>query len=73
MEASEKEIIRNRARHELEILDIYIEEAIAKIDPNCIKANKDRMLLAACTAYLSAGLSDIDGSVEGLYEHIGQL
>lgn len=70
MEASEKEIIRDRARHELEILDIYIEEAVAKIEPNSRKANKDRMLLAACTAYISAGLSDIDASIEGLYEKI---
>ena len=67
------EKVRERARKEMKVLDIYIEEAIARIDPNCIKANKDRMLLAACTAYLGACLSDIDGSVEGLYEHIEQL
>ncbi|KYP17717.1 hypothetical protein [Streptococcus parauberis] len=61
---------RERAKKEMKILDIYIEEAVARIDPNCTKANKDRMLLAACTAYLSAGLSDIDASIEGLYEKI---
>lgn len=70
MTDKEKIAIRERAKKEIEVLDIYIEEAVAKIETNSIKANKDRMLLAACTAYISAGLSDIDASIEGLYEKI---
>ncbi|QBX27385.1 hypothetical protein [Streptococcus parauberis] len=66
MEASEKEIIRDRTRHELDVLDIYIEEVYSRFeDPELT-----RVLMAACTAYLSAGLSDIDASIEGLYEKI---
>ncbi|EMG26278.1 hypothetical protein K7G42_03955 [Streptococcus parauberis] len=64
MENEEK--IRKKARHELEVLDIYIEEVYARFN----NPDENRVLMAACTAYLSAGLSDIDGSVEGLYEKI---
>lgn len=61
---------RERARKEMKVLDIYIEEAFKQMGPD---VDFTRLVQYACTAYLGACLSDIDGSVEGLYEHIGQL
>lgn len=60
------EKVRERAKKELEVLDIYIEEVYARFN----NPDVNRVLMAACTAYLSAGLSDIDASIEGLYEKI---
>lgn len=66
MTDKEEVAIRKKARHELDVLDIYIEEVYSRFeDPELT-----RVLMAACTAYLSAGLSDIDASIEGLYEKI---
>lgn len=62
--------IRKRANEEISVLSVFLDEAVIQLgdilDP-------DEVLKVACTAYLSAGLSDIGGSVEGLYEYIGQF
>ncbi|QBX17888.1 hypothetical protein Javan383_0043 [Streptococcus phage Javan383] len=54
----------------MEVLDIYVDEAFRQQGPN---VDFTRLMQYACTAYFGACLSDIDGSVEGLYEHIGKL
>ena len=70
MTDKEKVATRERAKKEMKVLDIYVDEAFKQMGPN---VDFTRLMQYACTAYLGACLSDIDGSVEGLYEHIGQL
>ncbi|MBA2796584.1 hypothetical protein [Streptococcus porcinus] len=67
MTDKEKVAIRERAKKEMEVLDIYVDEAYRQLEPN---ADFTRLMLYACTAYLSAGLTDIYSSVEGLYGQI---
>lgn len=59
--------IRKRANEEISVLAVFLDEAIIQLgeilDP-------DEILKVACTAYLSAGLTDINSSVEGLYGQI---
>ncbi|QBX18248.1 hypothetical protein Javan407_0015 [Streptococcus phage Javan407] len=62
--------IRKRANEEIFVLSVFLDEAVIQLGDTL---GPDEILKVACTAYISAGLSDIDGSVEGLYEHIGQL
>lgn len=64
------EKIRERANEEIFVLSVFLDEAIIQLGDTL---GPDEILKVACTAYISAGLSDIDGSVEGLYDHIGQL
>lgn len=56
--------MRERAKKEMEVLDIYVDEAYRQLGPN---ADYTRLMLYACTAYLSAGLTDIHNAIEGLY------
>ena len=62
--------IRKRASEEIYVLGVFLDEVVTQLGGTL---DPDEVLKVACTAYLSAGLSDIDGSVEGLYEHIRQL
>ena len=62
--------IRKRANEEIFVLAVFLDEAIIQLGDTL---GPDEILKVACTAYISAGLSDIDGSVEGLYEHIRQI
>ncbi|MGG8343402.1 hypothetical protein [Streptococcus uberis] len=64
MTDKEKLATRERAREEMEVLDIYVDEAYRKLGPN---VDYTRLMLCACTAYLSAGLTDIHNAIEGLY------
>lgn len=61
------EKVRERAKKEISALAVFFEEAVIQLDDTL---DPDEVLKVACTAYLGACLSDIDGSVEGLYEHI---
>lgn len=70
MTDKEKVATRERAKKEISVLAVFIDEVVTQLGGTL---DPDEVLKVACTAYLSAGLSDIDGSVEGLYEHIGQL
>lgn len=64
MTDKEKLATRERAREEIEVLDIYVDEAYRKLGPN---VDYTRLMLCACTAYLSAGLTDIHNAIECLY------
>lgn len=59
--------IRKRANEEIYVLAVYLDEAVIQLGDTL---DPDEVLKVACTAYLSAGLSDIDASIEGLYEKI---
>lgn len=65
MTDKEKVAIREREKKEMKVLDIYVDEAFKQLGPN---ADYTRLMLYACTAYLSAGLTDIHSAVEALYE-----
>lgn len=67
MTDKQKEVIRERAKKEMECLDIYLDEAYRQLGPN---ADHTRLMLYACTVYLSAGLTDIHNAIEGLYEEL---
>lgn len=72
MTDKQKEAIRERAKKEMECLYIYVDEAYKKLGPN---VDYTRLMLCACTVYLSAGLTDIHNAIEGLYGEleIGEL
>lgn len=67
MTDKQEENIRKIAKSELSAFEIYLDETTIRfrdwLDP-------DEILQIACTAYLSAGLTDINSSVEGLYGQI---
>lgn len=67
MTDKEKVATRERAKKEMEVLDIYLDEAYKKLGPN---VDYTRLMLCACTVYLSAGLTDIHNAIEGLYEEL---
>lgn len=67
MTDKEKVAIRKRANEEIFVLSMFLDEAIIQLGDTL---GPDEILKVACTAYLSAGLSDIDASIEGLYEKI---
>lgn len=64
MTDKQKEAIRERAKKEIEVLDIYLDEVYRKLGPD---VDYTRLMLCACTIYLSAGLTDIHNAIEGLY------
>lgn len=72
MTDKEKVAIRERAKKEMKVLDIYVDEAFKQMGPN---VDFTRLMLCACTVYLSAGLTDIHNAIEGLYGEleIGEL
>lgn len=69
MTDKEKVATRERAKKEMEVLDIYVDEAYRQLGPN---VDYTRLMLYACTAYLSAGLTDNHSAIEGLYEELGK-
>lgn len=61
----QKEAIRERAKKEMEVFDVFLEETKNKMP---FWSDEDTKLKIALAAYLSAGLTDIHSAVESLYE-----
>lgn len=64
MTDKQKEAIRERAKQELEVFDVFLEETKNKMP---FWSDEDTKLKIALAAYLSAGLTDIHNAIEGLY------
>ncbi|MFL4356418.1 hypothetical protein [Streptococcus uberis] len=60
--------IRKRANEEISVLAVFLDEAVIQLGDTL---DPDEVLKVACTAYLSAGLTDIHNAIEGLYGELG--
>lgn len=61
--------IRKRVNEEISVFGVFLDETVIQLGDTL---DPDEVLKVACTAYLSAGLTDINSSVEGLYEEFGK-
>lgn len=67
MTPEEAEKAKIRAKQEIEVFSIYLEQAI---DTFGSMLSPQEVFLAAGFTYLGAGQTDIHAAVEGLYEQI---
>ncbi|GMX69268.1 TPA: hypothetical protein SUY24_001782 [Streptococcus equi subsp. equi] len=67
MTPEEAEKAKIRAKQEIEVFSIYLEQAI---DTFGSMLSPQEVFLAAGFAYLGAGQTDIHAAVEGLYEQV---
>lgn len=67
MTPEEAEKAKIRAKKEIEVFSIYLEQAI---DTFGSMLGPQEVFLAAGFAYLGAGQTDIHAAIEGLYEQI---
>ncbi|CRU57034.1 phage protein [Streptococcus equi subsp. equi] len=67
MTPEEAEKAKSRAKQEIEVFSIYLEQAI---DTFGSMLSPQEVFLAAGITYLGAGQTDIHAAVEGLYEQI---
>ncbi|HEK9074834.1 TPA: hypothetical protein TVK14_001738 [Streptococcus equi subsp. zooepidemicus] len=67
MTPEEAEKAKIRAKQEIEVFSIYLEQAI---DTFGSMLSPQEVFLAAGITYLGAGQTDIHAAVEGLYEQI---
>lgn len=67
MTPEEVEKAKNRAKKEIEVFSIYLDQAIDELGG---VLTTQEVFLAAGFTYLGAGHTDIHAAVEGLYEQV---
>lgn len=67
MTPEEAEKAKIRAKQEIEVFSIYLEQAI---DTFGSMLSPQEVFLAAGFAYLGAGQTDVHAAIEGLYEQV---